>query len=68
VQLERVNNKFTRAIDLWLDNIIVGFINEFVVDTMKSYIVAEKYFLNGSRGRYIMSLYMSINIFFMIKV
>jgi hypothetical protein len=31
--LERVNNKFMCAVDFWLDNIVAGFITEFVVDT-----------------------------------
>jgi hypothetical protein len=60
--LERVNNKFTCAVDFWLDNITAGFITEFAVDTMKSYTVAEKDFLKGPRGRYIRSLYTSIKI------
>jgi hypothetical protein len=37
VQLQQVDNKFTRAVDFWLDNIVAGFITEFAVDTMKSY-------------------------------
>jgi hypothetical protein len=60
--LERVNNKFMRTVDFWLDNIIAGFITEFVVDTTKSYTAAEKDFLRGPRGRYIRSLYTSIKI------
>jgi hypothetical protein len=47
----------------WLDGIIAGFINEFAVDTTKSYTDGEKYFLKGPRGRYIRSLYMLIKIF-----
>jgi hypothetical protein len=62
VQLQQVNNKFMCAIDFWLDNIVAGFIIEFVVYTMKYYNVAEKEFLKGPRGRYIISLYTSINI------
>ena len=34
---ERVNKKFTCVVDFWLDNITVGFITEFAVDTMKQY-------------------------------
>jgi hypothetical protein len=60
--LERVNKKFTRAVDFWLDNITAGFITEFSVDTTKSYTAAEKDFLRGPKGRYIRSLYMSIKI------
>jgi hypothetical protein len=61
-QLQQVNNKFTCAIDFWLDNIVAGFITKFVVDTMKSYSAVEQEFLKGPRGRYIISLYTSINI------
>jgi len=61
-QLERVNNKFMCAVDLWLDNITAGFITKFAVDTAKSYTIAEQYLLRGPRGRYIMSLYTSIKI------
>jgi hypothetical protein len=50
------------VVDLWLDNITTGFIIEFTVDIMNSYIVAEWDLLNGPRGRYNTSLYMSINI------
>jgi hypothetical protein len=38
--LQKVNNKFTHAVDFWLDNIITGFIIEFAVDTAKSYTTA----------------------------
>jgi len=60
--LERVNNKFKCVVDFWLDNIIAGFITKFAVHTAKSYTVVEKDFLKGPRGRYIRSLYMSVNI------
>jgi hypothetical protein len=52
-QLQQVNNKFTRAVDFWLDNIVVGFITKFAVDTTKSYNAAEQEFLRGPQGRYI---------------
>jgi hypothetical protein len=55
--MEKVNNKVTRPVYLWLDNIIAGFITEFAVDTTKLYTVLEKDFLKGPRGRYIRSLY-----------
>jgi hypothetical protein len=61
-QLQQVNNKFMCIVDFWLDNIVAGFITEFVVDTPKSYTGVEKEFLKGPRGRYIGSLYTSINI------
>jgi hypothetical protein len=40
--LQQVNNKFTRAVHFWLDSIVAGFITKFVVDTVKSYIAADK--------------------------
>jgi hypothetical protein len=30
-----VNNKFTCALDFWLDSIVAGFITEFAVDTVE---------------------------------
>jgi hypothetical protein len=36
-------------VDFWLDNITAGFITEFAVDTVKSYTVAEKGFLEGTK-------------------
>jgi hypothetical protein len=41
-QLQQVNNKFMRAVDLWLDIIVVGFITGFTVDIAKYYIAVEK--------------------------
>jgi hypothetical protein len=37
MQLQQVDNKFTRAVDFWLGNIVAGFITEFAVDIVKSY-------------------------------
>jgi hypothetical protein len=62
VHLQRVDNKFTHAVDFWLDNIVVGFITDFVVDTSKSYNAVEQQFLKGPRYMYIVSLYNSIKI------
>jgi hypothetical protein len=52
-QLQQVNNKFTHAVDFWLDSIVAGFIIEFTVDRAKSYSTVEHEFLRGPRGRYI---------------
>jgi hypothetical protein len=51
-----------RAVDFWLDRIIAGFIIEFVVDIAKSSTTTEHAFLKGPRGRYTISLYISIKI------
>jgi hypothetical protein len=61
-QLQQVDNKFTRAVDFWIGSIVPGFITEFAVDTGKSYNAAKQEFLKGPRGRYIRSLYTSIEI------
>jgi hypothetical protein len=50
------------AVYFWLDNIVVGFIIEFVVDTVKSYTATENDFLKGPIGRYFISMYTSIKI------
>jgi hypothetical protein len=57
-----MNNKFTHAVDFWLDSIVAGFITEFSIDTTKSYNAMEQEFLCGPQGRYIRSLYTSIQI------
>jgi hypothetical protein len=62
MQLQQVNNKFTRTVDFWLDSIVAGFITEFAIDTAKSYNATDHDFLKGPRGRYIRSFYTSINI------
>jgi hypothetical protein len=46
-QLQQVNKKFTYVVDFWLYGIVAGFITEFAVDTMKSYIATKKYFIKG---------------------
>jgi hypothetical protein len=61
-QLQKVNKKFTRVVDFWLDNIVAWFITEFVEDTVKSCTKKEHDFLKGPRGRYIRLLYNSIKI------
>ena len=61
-RLKRVNNKFMHIVEFRLDNIVVGYITEFAVDTSKSYNIVEKEFLKGPRGRYIRLLYTSIKI------
>jgi hypothetical protein len=61
-QLQCVDNKFICKVDFLLDNIIVGFITEFAIDTTKSYNTAQQDFLKGPSGKYLGSLYTSIKI------
>jgi hypothetical protein len=60
--LERVNNKFTCAVDFWLDSITVGIITEFSFDTTKYYTNVEHEFMKGPSGRYIRYIYTLIKI------
>ena len=46
----------SRDVDFWLDIILEGYITEFVVDTVKSYIESEQELFQGPQGRYFNSL------------
>ena len=43
-----------------MDSILEGYIIEFVVDTNKSFSEAEREFFSGPRGRFLLSLQLSI--------
>ena len=60
-QLKRVSNPISRVVDFWVDNILEGYINEFVVDTITSYSEAKINFVHGPQGRYLTSLKTWIN-------
>lgn len=55
-RLEASEDKITRAVDHWLDQIRRGFITEFAIDTTVSYSEVERHFLKGPRGKYVKSL------------
>lgn len=55
-RLKKTNNSISRAVDFWLNNLLEGFITEFVVDTLKAYNEAERVFFKGYRGKYLNSL------------
>ena len=52
-RLEGVSNPVSRGLDFWIENILEGYINKFVVDTITSYSEAEWKFFQGPRGRYL---------------
>jgi len=54
--LEQIDNFVSRVVDFWLNSLLEGFVTEFVVDTLKSYNEAERYFFKGYRGMYLNSL------------
>ena len=41
---------------MWLENILEGYITEFLVDIVKSYSDAERELFKGPRGRFLLSL------------
>ena len=59
-RLKRVNNPISRAMYFWVDNILEGYITEFLVDTITSYNEAERKKFQGSHSRYLSSLKMWI--------
>ena len=59
-ELHETNNRASWAVEVWLDIILEGYITDFVVDTTNSYNESERYFFNGPRGRFLLSLQLSI--------
>ena len=55
-RLERTDNPISCTLDYWLNNFLEGFVTEFVVDTLKAYNEAERYFFKGYRSKYLNSL------------
>ena len=55
-ELQETNNRTSRAVEVWLDIILDGYITDFVVDTNKSFSEVEREFFNGPRGRFLFSL------------
>ena len=59
-ELQEVENKTSRAVELWIDSILEGYIDEFTGDTTKSYNEVEREFFNEPRARFLLSLQLSI--------
>ena len=45
-ELQETDNKASRAIEVWLDSILEGYITKFVVDTNNSFSEVEREFFN----------------------
>ena len=58
--LQETNNNASWGVEVWLDSILEGYITDFVVDTNKSFIKEERDFFTGPRGRFLLSLQLSI--------
>jgi hypothetical protein len=52
-KVKRVDNVVSREVDHWFDSTIGGYITEFAVDRVESYIQAERYFFKGPRGKFL---------------
>ena len=55
-RLKNTNNVISRAIDFWLTSLLLGFITEFTVDTLKAYTKEKPQFFTGYRGKFLNSL------------
>jgi hypothetical protein len=52
-KVKRVDNIVSRAMDLWFDSTIGGYIIKFVVDKVESYSQVDRYFFKGPRGKFL---------------
>jgi hypothetical protein len=50
-KFKKVDNVVSRAVDLWYDSTIGGYITEFFIDRVESYSQVERYFFKGPRGK-----------------
>ena len=59
-ELQETDNKASRAVEVWLDSILEGYITDFAFDTNNSFSEAEREFFNGPQGRFLLSLQLFI--------
>jgi hypothetical protein len=59
-KVKRVYSVVSRAVDLWFDRTIGGYITKFAIDIVESYSQAEKYFFKGPRGKFLHFLKLNI--------
>jgi hypothetical protein len=52
-KVKRVDNVVSRAVDLWFDNTIGGYITEFAIKTVESYSQVGRYLFKGPRGKFL---------------
>jgi hypothetical protein len=52
-KVKGVDNTVSRAIDLWFNSTIGGYITEFSIDRVKLYSQVERYFFKGPRGKFL---------------
>jgi hypothetical protein len=59
-KVKRVDNAMSREVDHLFDSTIGGYIIEFSIDRVESYIQAERYFFKGPRGNFLHFLKLNI--------
>jgi hypothetical protein len=59
-KVKRVNDNVSRAVDLWFDKTIGGYVTEFSIDRVESYSQVERYFFKGPRGKFLHFLKLKI--------
>ena len=60
-EVTSVSNTISRAVDIWVDSILQGYITEFVVEAITSYSEAERKIFQGPCRRYLLSISTWIN-------
>ncbi len=55
-RLKSTDSRISRVVDLWIGNILEGFITKFTVDSTMSYNEAERIFFKVSQGKYLKSM------------
>ena len=58
--MQEFDNRESHAVKVWFDSILEGYITEFTIDTNKSYSEVERELFNRPRGRFLLSLQLSI--------
>jgi hypothetical protein len=61
-KFKRVDNVVSRAVDLWFDRTIGGYISGFSIDIIESYSQEETYFFKGPRGKFLHFLKLKIKL------
>jgi hypothetical protein len=59
-KVKRVNNVVSRAVDIWFDSTIGGYVTDFSIDRVESYSQAKRYFFKGPRGKFLHFLKLNI--------
>ena len=59
-ELQEIDNKALRVVQVWLDSILEGYTTEFAIDMNNSFSESEREFFNGPQGIFLLLLQLSI--------